>query len=157
MLDYQKDNNTLRKVKIYTDGACSQNGSWEGGWAFIIVTDSLVYKKNGYSKQTTNQKMELTAILEALESLKEPSSVNIYTDSMYCVNTINTWLENWLRENHSKRANFDLWTRFYELSKGHFIKAIHVRGHSTNDLNNECDELAVKGRNQIFIEDLKTF
>ena len=154
MLKYQT-NCPSRKVTIYTDGACSQNGTWEGGWAFIILTDKLSLTKNGYEKSTTNQRMELMAIIEALESLKEPSYIELYTDSMYCVKTINEWLETWLRDQHKSRANFDLWLRFYELAKEHYIKAFHVRGHESNEMNNRCDELAVKAVKQILVEKLE--
>lgn len=140
MLDYQ----LLKKapdITIYTDGACQPNPG-EGGWAFIILNGETSVKASGYNKMSTNSRMEITPVIEALQRLKEPYNIKLYTDSAYVMNTINKWLPNWI-EKKEEKSNMDLWRKFIELSLPHYIHVEHVKGHSTNYYNNECDRMAV--------------
>jgi len=137
----------LRKVTIYTDGACSGNPG-PGGWGAILMYQDVKKEISGGEKDTTNNKMELLAAIEALSLLKEPCEVELYSDSAYLINCFqNGWLESWKKKNwmNSKREkvkNIDLWMQLDELSKVHKITWIKVKGHADNVYNNRCDELA---------------
>ncbi len=139
---------TLRpQVEIYTDGACSGNPG-PGGWAAILIFGEHEKEISGFEPMTTNQRMELTAAIRALESLKRPCRVRLYSDSAYLVNAFNLgWLDNWRRNgwlNARKQpvSNGDLWQRLAELAEMHQIQWIKVQGHSDNKYNNRCDALA---------------
>lgn len=139
---------TLRpQVEIYTDGACSGNPG-PGGWAAILIFGEHEKEISGFEPMTTNQRMELTAAIRALESLKRPCRVRLYSDSAYLVNAFNLgWLDNWRRNgwlNARKQpvSNGDLWQRLTELAEIHQIQWIKVQGHSDNKYNNRCDALA---------------
>jgi len=137
----------LRKVTIYTDGACSGNPG-PGGWGAILMYQDVKKEISGGEKETTNNKMELMAAIAALNLLKEPCEVELYSDSAYLINCFqNGWLESWKKKNwvNSKREkvkNIDLWMKLDELSKTHNITWIKVKGHADNVYNNRCDELA---------------
>jgi len=137
----------LRKVTIYTDGACSGNPG-PGGWGAILMYQDVKKEISGGEKDTTNNKMELMAAIAALNLLKEPCEVELYSDSAYLINCFqNGWLESWKKKNwvNSKREkvkNIDLWMKLDELSKVHNITWIKVKGHADNVYNNRCDELA---------------
>lgn len=137
----------MRKVTIYTDGACSGNPG-PGGWGAILMYQDVKKEISGGEKNTTNNKMELLAAIEALNLLKEPCDVELYSDSAYLINCFqNGWLESWKKKNwvNSKREkvkNIELWMKLDELSKIHSIKWIKVKGHADNEYNNRCDELA---------------
>ena len=137
----------MRKVIIYTDGACSGNPG-PGGWGAILMYQDVKKEISGGEKNTTNNKMELMAAIEALNLLKEPCEVELYSDSAYLINCFqNGWLESWKKKNwmNSKREkvkNIDLWMQLDELSKTHKITWIKVKGHADNEYNNRCDELA---------------
>lgn len=137
----------MRKVTIYTDGACSGNPG-PGGWGAILMYQDVKKEISGGEKNTTNNKMELLAAIEALNLLKEPCDVELYSDSAYLINCFqNGWLESWKKKNwvNSKREkvkNIELWMKLDELSKIHNIKWIKVKGHADNEYNNRCDELA---------------
>ena len=152
----------MKKVTIYTDGACSGNPG-PGGWAAILNYNGHEKVISGACPETTNNRMELFAVIEALRILKEPCLVEIYSDSAYFVNAIEEgWLISWQRnkrlgdlgaaktdlfgDEHSEKRkqvkNIDLWTDYLLKSKKHQIKAIWVKGHSNNELNNRCDFLA---------------
>lgn len=137
----------LRKVTIYTDGACSGNPG-PGGWGAILMYQDVKKEISGGEKDTTNNKMELLAAISALNLLKEPCEVELYSDSAYLINCFqNGWLESWKKKNwvNSKREkvkNIDLWIQLDELSKKHSIHWIKVKGHADNVYNNRCDELA---------------
>ena len=139
----------MEKVTIYTDGACSGNPG-PGGWGTI-----LFYKENkkeiwGNMKDTTNNVMELTAVIEGLKLLKFPCEVDLYSDSAYVVNGFEKgWIYNWIKnnwQNSSKEPvkNKELWQELYNLTKIHKVNFIKVKGHSDNEYNNRCDELARK-------------
>ena len=138
----------MKFVEIYTDGACSGNPGPEG-WAAVLFYNDKVKEISGFDKVTTNNRMELFAVIKALNSLKEPCKVNVYTDSAYIANAfINNWIEgwqkrNWLTSTKEKVKNQDLWEMLLKASKIHEISWIKVKGHSDNDHNNRCDELAV--------------
>lgn len=131
-------------VEIYTDGACSGNPG-PGGLGIVMKykdqRKELVY---GFRK-TTNNRMELIAVIVALESLKkEGLDVVIYSDSKYVVDAINLgWVYGWVKKGFKDKANPDLWKRFLEINKKHKVKYVWVKGHASNAENNRCDELAV--------------
>ena len=137
----------MEKITIYTDGACSGNPG-PGGWAAILIYNDKKKEISGGEKNTTNNIMEISAVLKGLESLKFPCEVDLYSDSAYVVNAFTQgWIYNWLK-NDWKTAdknpvkNKDLWERLYILTKTHKVNFIKVKGHSDNEYNNRCDELA---------------
>ena len=137
----------MKKVTVYTDGACSGNPG-PGGWGAILMYNENKKEISGAEKETTNNIMEITAVLEALKILKEECEVKIYSDSAYVVNAFNQgWIYNW-RKNNWKTANKEpvknkeLWEKLYELTQKHKVEFIKVKGHSDNEYNNRCDELA---------------
>ena len=137
----------IPKVTIYTDGACSGNPG-PGGWAAVLIYGDNKKEISGGNKNTTNNIMELTAILESLKALKFECEVELYSDSAYCVNAFNQgWIYNWIKKgwktaDGSDVKNKEIWQEIYELTKKHKVKFIKVKGHSDNELNNRCDELA---------------
>lgn len=138
----------LTEVIIYTDGACSGNPG-PGGWAAVLSASGVSKEISGGEALTTNNRMELTAVIKALEALKRPCDVKVYSDSAYIVNAFGQdWISGWIRNgwrNSAKAevANKDLWQRLVELTKIHQVEFIKVKGHADNELNNRCDKLAV--------------
>ena len=136
-----------KEVIIYTDGACSGNPG-PGGWGAILMYKDTKKEISGGKSDTTNNVMEITAVIEGLKLLKEPCKVQIYSDSAYVVNAFNQhWIENWIKKNwqNSKKEpvkNKELWLELYALVKQHEVEFIKVKGHSDNEFNNRCDELA---------------
>ncbi|NMA95431.1 MAG: ribonuclease HI [Clostridiales bacterium] len=136
-----------KEVEVYTDGACSGNPG-PGGWAAILIYKDVEKEIYGFEKDTTNNRMEMLAPIKALEILKMPCKVSIHTDSAYVFNAFTQgWIDNWQRNNWqttSKKPvqNKDLWLRLIELTKQHKVEWIKVKGHSDNEKNNRCDELA---------------
>ncbi len=140
----------MKEVTIYTDGACSGNPG-PGGWGAILIYGEHKKELSGGERQTTNNRMELLGVITALEALKEPCRVTLYTDSQYIVNAVNEgWLSSWKQKNWKRKGgdvkNPDLWQRVYELISVHEVKFIWVKGHAENKFNNRCDELAVEYR-----------
>ena len=137
----------MKKVTIYTDGACSGNPG-KGGWGAILFYKDEKREISGYEENTTNNKMELTAAIKALERLKEPCEVELYSDSAYLVNAfLEGWLTKWqmngFRSSNKKPVqNVDLWQKLIELNNIHKITWIKVKGHADNVYNNRCDALA---------------
>ena len=138
----------MDKVIIYTDGACSGNPG-KGGWGAILMFGDIKKEISGASLDTTNNQMELTAPIEALKLLKRPCDVKVYSDSAYLVNAFTQgWLKNW-KKNGWKTAdkkdvkNKELWLQIDNFMQIHKIEWIKVKGHSDNEFNNRCDELAV--------------
>lgn len=134
-------------VEIHTDGACSGNPG-PGGWAAILRSGSHEKVISGGEKETTNNRMEVTAALEALRSLNKPSHVSFHTDSSYLLNGATTWLADWKKRDwkrkHGQLQNIDLWKDMdVELSK-HQVEWVWVKGHAGNKLNERVDELARK-------------
>ena len=139
----------MEEITIYTDGACSGNPG-PGGWAAILMFGNIKKEISGGLPNTTNNIMELTAVIEALKLLKRPCKVNLYSDSAYVVNAfeqkwIYGWLKNnWKTANKEPVKNKELWEELYSFTKIHDVTFNKVKGHSTNEYNNRCDELAVK-------------
>ena len=150
------------KIKIYTDGAC-QNNPGKGGYG--IVMRYIDQKGNVHQKEfskgflkTTNNRMELLAVIDALNILKKPCEIELYSDSKYVVDAINQkWLDSWIKKNWKLNTtnptkNIDLWKKYLEASKAHDIKFIWVKGHAQNEFNNLCDKLAVEARSKDILE-----
>lgn len=147
---------TKPNVKIYTDGACANNPG-AGGYGAILMfkkaDGTLVSKElsKGF-KLTTNNRMELLAVIDALNALKTPCKIKLYSDSKYVVDAINQkWLDGWIEKNwklntNNPVKNIDLWKKFIEAIKPHEIEFIWVKGHSANKYNEMCDKLAVEAR-----------
>lgn len=137
----------MNKVIIYTDGACSGNPG-PGGWAAVLISGEYKKEISGGSKETTNNIMELTAILEALKALKTECDVELYSDSAYSVNAFNQgWIYNWIKKgwktaDGKEVKNKEIWQEIYSLTKKHKVIFNKVKGHSDVELNNRCDELA---------------
>ncbi len=137
----------MKKVIIYTDGACSGNPG-PGGWGAILMYKDIKKEISGAEKDTTNNRMELFAAISALRLLKEPCEVELYSDSAYLCNAINEeWLPYWKTHNWrtlSKKdvKNVDLWEELAKLIDTHKITFIKVKGHADNEYNNRCDQLA---------------
>ena len=139
----------MKKVTVYTDGACSGNPG-VGGWGAVLMYKDKKRELSGVEKETTNNRMELFAAISALKALKEECEVELYSDSAYLVNAINEgWIYNWVKNGYKKTPNAlekikndDLWREIYSLMQKHKITFIKVKGHSDNVFNNRCDELA---------------
>lgn len=137
----------MDKVTIYTDGACSGNPG-PGGWGSILMAGNNQKEISGGQKDTTNNIMELTAVIEALKLLKRPCEVDLYSDSAYVVNAflqdwISSWIKNnWKNSNKEEVKNKELWQELVELTQTHKVTFHKVKGHSDNEYNNRCDELA---------------
>lgn len=137
----------MKKIVIYTDGACSGNPG-VGGWGAVLFYKDNMKEISGFNENTTNNQMELTAAIKALEMLKEPCEIELYSDSAYLVNAFNEdWITSWQLKgfrNASKKpvANVELWQKLIELNNTHKITWIKVKGHADNQYNNRCDQLA---------------
>ena len=137
----------MKKVTIYTDGACSGNPG-PGGWGAILMYGDTRKEISGAKKDTTNNIMEITAVLEALRLLKYECEIEIYSDSAYVVNAFSQgWIYNWIKNNWKTAnkepvKNKELWEELYNFTKVHKIEFIKVKGHSDNEYNNRCDFLA---------------
>lgn len=138
----------MKEVTIYTDGACSGNPG-PGGWAAVLIYGENHKEISGYEENTTNNRMELMAAIRALETLKEPCKVQLYSDSAYLVNCFQQgWHKNWVRNGwkNSKNQpveNKDLWQQLLQLMERHDVLYSKVKGHADDKWNNRCDELAV--------------
>ncbi len=138
----------MKKVTIYTDGACSGNPG-PGGWGAILEYNGIEKEMSGGSPDTTNNKMELSGVIEALSALREPCEVELFTDSRYVVDGIEKgwakkWKENgWMRNKREKALNPELWDKLLSLLEVHKVTFIWVKGHDSNEKNNRCDTLAV--------------
>lgn len=132
---------------MYTDGACSGNPG-KGGWGAILKYNDHEKVLSGREESTTNNRMELTAVIKGLEALKESCDVQIYSDSAYVVNSflqnwITAWQENnWKTSSKKDVLNVDLWKKLVELTHKHSVQWFKVKGHADNELNNRCDKLA---------------
>ena len=137
----------MEEITIYTDGACSGNPG-PGGWGAILMYKENKKEISGGKKDTTNNEMEVTAVIEALKQLKYPCTVKVYSDSAYVVNCfkqgcIYNWQKNgWKNAQKEPVKNRELWEALYALVKQHKVEFIKVKGHSDNEYNNRCDELA---------------
>ncbi len=137
----------MKKVVIYTDGACSGNPG-KGGWCAILNYNGIEKVVSGGESMTTNNRMELTAVLEGLSCLREPCEVDLYSDSAYTVNAIVEgwaygWRKNgWRKNDKGEVKNVDLWERLLSLLSVHKVNFLKVKGHADNELNNRCDKIA---------------
>lgn len=136
-----------KKVVIYTDGACSGNPG-PGGYAAILIYNGTEKEISGGIKSTTNNRMELYAVVKGLSLLKYPCDVELYSDSAYIIDSINkgwvyAWqLKNWTKSDDQKVKNVDLWQQIFKYMDIHNISFNKVKGHSDDDYNNRCDKLA---------------
>ena len=139
----------MDKVAIYTDGACSGNPG-PGGWGAVLMYKSSKKEISGSETETTNNRMELSAVIEGLKCLKRPCEVEVYSDSAYIVNAFNSgWIESWREKGWRNKSrdevkNRDLWEELYQLTCTHSITWIKVKGHTDNEFNNRCDKMARK-------------
>ena len=137
----------MEQITIYTDGACSGNPG-PGGWGAVLMINENKKEISGGNKNTTNNVMELTAVIEALKLLKRPCNVNLYSDSAYVVNAfLQKWIYGWIKngwKNYKKEddKNKELWQELISLTKVHNVTFHKVKGHADNKYNNRCDELA---------------
>ena len=137
----------MRTVDIYTDGACSGNPG-QGGYGIVMLYGEHRKEFSQGFELTTNNRMETLAVIKALESLKEPCKVNLYSDSRYVVDAVEKgwakkWKANgWKRNKKEMASNIDLWERMLKLLEGHEVKFIWVKGHADNVENERCDTLA---------------
>jgi ribonuclease HI len=140
---------TRKEVTIYTDGACSGNPG-PGGWGTILVYKGQEKELSGGEASTTNNRMELQAVIAGLEALREPCEVTVYSDSKYVVDAVNlgwakSWRKNgWMRNKNDKAKNPELWERLLSLLNEHSVTFVWVKGHAENEYNNRCDKLAVE-------------
>lgn len=138
----------LKEIQIYTDGACKGNPG-PGGWGSVLKYNGHRKEISGFVLNTTNNRMEILAVIKALEELKEPCNINIFSDSQYVCNGVNKgWAKkwqknNWMKNKKDKALNSDLWERLLSLLQDHKINFIWVRGHNGNKENEICDRLAV--------------
>lgn len=141
---------TTDRVTIYTDGACSGNPG-PGGWGAYLIYKNTEKDISGYELDTTNNKMEMIAAIEALSILKRKCDVDLYTDSVYLKDGMTKWMPGWIANNWRKKhsgevKNVELWQKLNELSSKHNIIWHWVKGHSSNAGNNRADDLAVNAR-----------
>lgn len=137
----------MKEVILYTDGACSGNPG-AGGYAAILRYFTAERIISGGEAETTNNRMELLAVIEGLKALKEKCSVTVYSDSAYVVNAFEMgWLTGWIANSwrtadNKPVKNLELWQELVELCGKHLVRFVKVKGHSTNEMNNRCDKIA---------------
>ena len=138
-----------KRVEIFTDGACSGNPG-PGGWGAVLRYGSIEKELSGGEAETTNNRMELTAVIAALSALKEPCDVTVCSDSKYVIDAITKgWAESWrqrgwIKADKKPALNADLWERLLALLKQHKVQFIWIKGHAGHPENERCDQLAVK-------------
>ncbi len=143
----------MKTVEIYTDGACSGNPG-PGGWGVVLRYQGKEKELSGGEPMTTNNRMELTAVIRALEALKEPCVVELWSDSKYVIDALEkgwaaSWRKKgWVKADKKPALNPDLWARLLDLAEKHELHYHWVRGHADNETNNRCDALAVAAREQ---------
>jgi ribonuclease HI len=137
------------EVIIYTDGAASGNPG-PGGYGAVLMSGRYHKELTGGYRLTTNNRMELMAVIVALEALKiENSKVTVYTDSLYIADAVNKgWLTSWVSKRFKGKKNPDLWMRFLKVYKRHQVQLVWIKGHNDNPLNERCDKLAVQASMQ---------
>lgn len=137
----------MKKVTLYTDGACSGNPG-VGGWGAVLIYNGHEKHVSGAEDNTTNNRMEITAVIEGLKNLKYDCEVDVYSDSAYVVNAfLQGWISDWQcsgwkKSDNKPVQNVDLWQVLYGLSRKHNLHFIKVKGHADNKFNNICDKLA---------------
>ena len=144
----------MKTVTIYTDGACSGNPG-PGGWGAVLRYRGIEKELSGGEAMTTNNRMEVTAVIKALEALKEPCAVELWSDSKYVVDALEKgWArgwqkKGWIKADKKPALNPDLWARLLELSEMHELRCHWVKGHADNEYNNRCDQMAVAEREKL--------
>ena len=139
----------MKTVTLYTDGACSGNPG-PGGWGAILEYGGAEKELSGGEDSTTNNRMELTAVIRGLEALKEPCTVELYSDSKYVIDALQKgWAKGWrargwIKSDKKPALNPDLWQRLLELTEIHQVHCHWVKGHADNPKNNRCDQMAVE-------------
>ena len=147
----------MKTVTIYTDGACSGNPG-PGGWGAILRYKDAEKEISGGAVSTTNNRMELMGVITALEMLREPCAVELYSDSKYVVDALEkgwaaAWRsKNWVKADKKPALNSELWGRLLELCEKHSVTCHWVKGHAENEYNNRCDALAVAQRDKFASE-----
>jgi ribonuclease HI len=137
----------MKKVNIYTDGACRGNPG-KGGWGAILEYKGIRREMSGGERETTNNRMELTAVIEALSALKEPCEVTLYSDSKYVIDGLSkgwarSWKKNgWKKSDKSPALNPELWDKLLELEDYHTLEYVWIKGHDGHPENERCDTLA---------------
>lgn len=137
----------MKRIEIFTDGACLGNPG-AGGWGVILRYNNIEKELSGGENDTTNNRMELTAVIKALEALKESCNITLYTDSRYVMDGIEKWIFQWKKtgwktaNKKSPVKNVELWQRLDELKSKHEIRFVWVKGHAGHTENERCDELA---------------
>jgi ribonuclease HI len=143
----------LKSVELYTDGACSGNPG-PGGWCAILRYNGIEKILSGGEKETTNNRMELLAVISGLEALRERCRVRVCSDSRYVVSAVSEgWLEGWRKRGWSRKGgelkNPELWMRLHDLLQEHETEFVWVRGHEDDETNNRCDAIAVSEREKL--------
>ena len=131
-------------IQIYCDGSARNNGKGPGGWGVVLKYKEHTKELSGSFRRTTNNRMELIAVINALSSIKKDGvSIEIYSDSRYVIDSVERkWVFNWQKQGFVHRTNADLWMQFLELYQKFNIKMIWVKGHASNIYNNRCDTIA---------------
>ena len=143
----------MKTVTIYTDGACSGNPG-PGGWGALLCYNGVEKELSGGAAQTTNTRMELTGVISALQALKEPCIVELYSDSKYVIDALEKgWAwgwrkKGWIKSDKKPALNPDLWEKLLNLTMQHEMRYHWVKGHAQNEYNNRCDALAVAQRDK---------
>ena len=138
----------MKQIELYTDGACSGNPG-PGGWGCILIYKGVEKELSGGEAETTNNRMELLAVISGLEALKEPCAVTLYSDSKYVIDALQLgWAKKWraagwMRNKKDPAKNPELWARLLELTEKHTMSYVWVKGHAENEYNNRCDKMAV--------------
>ena len=146
--NWKKRKRRMKTVTLYTDGACSGNPG-PGGWGAILMLGEYKKEYSGGEPATTNNRMELTAVIRGLEALNQPCVVELYSDSKYVIDALEKgWAKGWqargwIKSDKKPALNSDLWERLLELCQIHTVNLHWVKGHADNPFNNRCDELAV--------------
>ena len=133
----------MKKIEIYTDGSSLGNPG-PGGWCAILRYKNHEKILSGGEEYTTNNRMELKAVIEALKALKEPCEVELFSDSTYVLKGINEWLDKWISKNFKNVKNVDLWREFIDISKNHKININWIKAHNGHKENEICDKIARK-------------
>lgn len=147
----------MKKIEIFTDGACSGNPG-PGGWGTILRYKGIEKELSGGEKETTNNRMEITAVLKGLEALKEPCEVILTTDSKYVCDSVEKgWVfswekNNWIKKDKSPALNSDLWKELLKLLRKHKVKFVWVKGHAGHPENERCDKLATSQRDKYALQ-----
>lgn len=143
----------MKTVTVYTDGACSGNPG-PGGWGAVLRYNGVEKELSGGAEQTTNNRMELTGVISALQALKEPCIVELYSDSKYVIDALEkgwavSWRKKgWIKSDKKPALNSDLWEILLKLTEKHQLHYHWVKGHADNAYNNRCDALAVEQRDK---------